>query len=129
MNKKQFETLQQSLAEQGYRKYSQHWRREDYVIGKGFHKSDNKWEEDRSAYQILMSVYDYTLHPEWHDRMTQEERCYVGIEVVVSVSRNVNERIELTIIWHDDTTLAEVEQKAESFYHWVCYEYPTPRKE
>ena len=129
MNKKQFETLQQSLAEQGYRKFNQHWNGEDYAIGKSFHKSDNKWEEKRSGYQIILNIYDYTLHSEYHDRLPSGYRDHVGIEVRVMVSRTIDERMDLVFSWHDDTTIVEVEQKAESFYQWVCHEYPTPRKE
>lgn len=130
MNKKQFDKLEKSLLnEKGYRKYNQHWRREDYGIGKGFHKSDNKWEEDRSVYQIILCVYDYTLHPEFFDRIPKEQRDHVGVEVCFLVSRTVDESMELVFEWHDDTTIEEVEQKAESFYQWVCKEYPEPRKE
>ena len=61
MKKKQFEKLKADLLERGYKVYHQQWHHEDYVIGKGFHKSDNHWEEDRSAYQIILSVYDYDI--------------------------------------------------------------------
>lgn len=50
MNKQEFEKLEQSLIERGYRKYDQQWHHEDYVIGKSFHREDNQWEEDRAAY-------------------------------------------------------------------------------
>lgn len=127
MNKRQFDKIQEKLLEKGYRKYNQHWQREDYGLGKGFHRSDNQWEENRSAYQILLCVYDYTMHPEYYDRIPKELRDHVGIEVYILVSRTVDERMDLTFAWHDNTTIEEVEQKAESFYQWVCKEYQTPR--
>ena len=130
MNKEQFDKLEYSLLnKKGYRKYHQHWQHEDYGLGKGFHKKDNEWKEDRSAYQILLCVYDYTMHPEYHDRIPKEQRDHVGIQVFILVSRTVDERMDLTFAWHDNTTIEEVEQKAESFYQWVCKEYPEPRKE
>ena len=129
MNKKQFETLQQSLAEQGYRKFDQHWNGEDYAIGKSFHRSDNQFKEGRACYQVFLNIYDNALHPEYHDRQPAEYRDHVGIEVWIMVSRTIYERMDLVFSWHDDTTIAEVEQKAESFYQWACHEYPTPRKE
>ena len=130
MNKKQFKKLEDKLLNKhGYKKYNQHWQREDYGLGKGFRKADNQWEEDRSAYQILLCVYDWTLHPEYHDRIPEGMRDHVGIEVNVMVSRTVHERMDLTFAWHDDTTIEEVEQKAENFYQWVRKEYPTPRNE
>ena len=129
MNKDQFEPLAQSLYERGYKKYIQHWHEEDYVIGKGFLKKDNKWEEDRNGYQLLLSIYDYSLKRELWNRLPAKERTHVGIEIHVDVSRTIDEIMELTLIWHDDTTIEEVEKIAESFYEWVCNTYPEPRKE
>ena len=95
MKKKQFEKLKKSLLERGYKVYHQQWHHEDYIIGKGFHKSDNKWEEDRSAYQIILSVYDYSDKKEFFDRLPKDMRDHVGLEVHVDVSRTVSERIEM----------------------------------
>ena len=99
MNKKQFEKLKKSLLVRGYKVYNQQWHHEDYVIGKGFHKSDNKWEENRNAYQIIISVYDYSERPELWDRIPKVLRDHVGLEVHVDVSRTVSERIEMDFAW------------------------------
>ena len=128
MNKDQFEPLAQSLYERGYKKHIQYWHKEDYVIGKGFHKKDNKWEEDRNGYQLLLSIYDYSLKRELWNRLPESERNHVGIDVHVDVSRTIDERAELFLTWHDDTTIEEIEKIAESFYEWVCATYPEPRK-
>lgn len=127
MNKEQFDKLEAQLKERGYRMHEQQWHREDYILGKSFHRSDNQWDEDRAGYQLILSVYDYTLHPEYHDRMPEEQRNHVGIEVHVDVSRVIDERMEFTTNWADDTTIEEVERLAESFYQWVCKEYPEPK--
>lgn len=129
MNKEQFDKLASSLYKRGYKKYNQHWHHEDYVIGGGFHKKDNRWEEDRSAYQIILSIYDYTIHKEWSWKLPESMKNRVGIEIHVDVSRNVNERVDLVLAWHDDTTIEEVEAVAESFYKWVCDAYPEPPKD
>ena len=129
MNKKQFDKLAESLYKRGYKKYGQHWHHEDYVIGKGFHKKDNRWEKDRSAYQIGLSIYDYAIHRDWSWKLSESMRDYVGIEIHVDVSRNINERIDLTITWDDNTTIEEVEATAESFYKWICNTYPEPLKD
>lgn len=106
----------------GYTMYDQHWKHEDYVIAKGFHKEDNKWEENRCGYQILLSVYDYRgkeyakNDPLFHNR--------VGIEITIDVSRTIDERMELTTCWDENTTIEEVESMAESFYRWVCQKEP-----
>lgn len=128
MKKEQFDKLEKQLLDRGYKKYNQHWHREDYVIGKPFHRGDNRWDEDRAGYQLLLSIYDYTLHPEYYDRMTKEQRNHVGIEIHVDVSRIIDERMDFTTSWRDETTIEEVERLAESFYQLVLTAYPEPRK-
>jgi hypothetical protein len=44
------------------------------------------------------------------------------------VSRTIDERIEMIMDWHEDTAIEDVEAQAESFYQWVCKEYPEPRR-
>ena len=129
MIKEEFEKLKQSLIERGYRKYAQHWHHEDYVIGKSFHKDDNQWEENRAAYQILISVYDWTLHPEYFDRMPESYRNRVGLEVHIDMSRTIDERLELTFDWKDSDTIEEVERIADFYYIAMCTIIPEPRKD
>lgn len=125
MKKKQFEKLAEKLYSRGYKRYDQHWNREDFVIGKGFHKDDNVWEVDRSAYQILLSIYDYTFLISLPDEM----RDHVGIEVHIDVSRTSDERVEMCMAWHDTESIEDIECAAESFYQWVCSHYKEPREE
>jgi hypothetical protein len=61
--------------------------------------------------------------------LSAKERTHVGIEIHIGVSRIIDERMDLTLAWHDDTTIEEVEKIAESFYNWVCTVYPEPRKQ
>ena len=129
MKKEQFEKLKADLLERGYKVYHQQWHHEDYVLCKGFHKADNHWEEDRSAYQIILSVYDYSLHTEYWDRLPKYMRDHVGIEIRIDVSRTVSERIDMAFAWHNNTKIEEVETVAESFYQWVCDTYKEPREE
>jgi hypothetical protein len=124
MTQAQFKKLGKMLYKRGYHKYIQHWNHEDYVISKGFHKSDNQWDDDRSAYQILLAIYDYSS---WN-KLTVEQRNHVGIEIRFDVSRTIDERIEMIMNWYEDTTIEDVEAQAESFYQWVCKEYPEPRR-
>jgi hypothetical protein len=129
MNKEQFEPLAKVLCDRGYKKYKQHWHHEDYVIGKGFHRKDNQWEEDRDAYHLGLSIYDYSSRRDLWDRLPESERNHVGIDIHIDVSRTTDERIDLTLSWNDGTTIEEVEKIAESFYNWVCNTYPKPMKE
>lgn len=128
MTKEQFEALEESLYKKGYKKYDQHWHDEDYIIGKGFHKKDNKWEENRNAYQIILSVYDWTNpNKVFYDNLPETMKKRVGVEIHIDVSRTIDERIELTMPWNKDTTIEEIERSAESFYKYVCDIYPEPR--
>ena len=124
MKKAEFDKLEAILYKRGYHKYIQHWNLEDYVIGKGFHRADNQWDDDRSACQIILAVYDYSS---W-DKLTVEQRNHVGIEIRFGVSRTIDERIDMIMNWYEDTTIEDVEAQAESFYQWVCKEYPEPRR-
>jgi len=128
MKKEQFEKLKKSLLVRGYKVYNRQWHHEDYVISKGFHKSDNKFEENKNAYQIILLVYDYSSKEEFLDRLPKDMRDYVGLEVHVDVSRTSSERIDMAFSWHDNTKIEEVETVAESFYQWVCETYKEPRE-
>lgn len=124
MTQAQFKKLETMLYKHGYHKYIQHWNHEDYVISKGFHRVDNQWDDDRPAYQILLAIYDYSS---W-DKLTVEQRNYVGIEIRFGVSRTIDERIDMIMTWYKDTTIENMEAQAESFYQWVCKEYPEPKR-
>lgn len=126
MNKEQFIKLEEILKNEGYKKYNETWHHEDYVYYKGFHKEDNKWEENRSAYQIGLSIYDYSIRSEYWDRIPKGMRDHVGIEIRIDVSRTVNERIDMCMAWHEDTKIDDIEIVAESFYKWVCETYQEP---
>jgi len=126
MNKQEFEALAQSLYDKGYGKWEQSLYHEDYVIGKGFHKNDNKWEEDRYAMQILLSVYDDTLPHPWRNRLSEKDRQRVGITIHIYVSRIIDEAIRMEIPWKDSFTIKEVEQLAENFYQWSCIQWSNP---
>lgn len=121
MNQQQFKTLEQSFYDRGYKKYLQHWHHEDFVIGKSFHKNDNEWEENNAAYQILLSIYDwsfyknYSFYKDYYNRIPNSVRDTVGIEITVSFSR-IDERLDISTSWKDTTTIEEVEKFAESFY-------------
>lgn len=129
MNKEQFEELKTQLFNNGYRQHNQQWHHEDYIIGKSFHKYDNQWEENRAAYQIIISVYDYSIHPEYFDRISEEYRDRVGLEVHVDISRIIDERLDLAFDWKESDTIEKVEQLAEAYYETMCRIVPEPRKD
>ena len=94
------------------------------MIGKSFHRVDNQWDDDMSTYQIILAVYDYS---QW-DTLSAEQRNRVGIEIRFDVSRTIDERIDMIMNWYEDTTIEDIEAQAESFYQWICKEYPEPRR-
>ena len=126
MNKEEFTELEKILVAKGYQKYGQRWHHEDYVYGKGVGQS--RWEEGRRCYHIILSIYDYTLDHSFNYKLSEQERNHVGIEVHVNVSRTIDERAELILPWHDDTTIEEVEKAAGAFYQFVCRQWPEPRE-
>ena len=126
MTKTQYNQLEEALTKRGYKKYFQNWKHEDWSLGKAFHKQDNIWEEDRAAYQVILSVYDYTDKP--YAATDPILKYRVGMEVTVMVSRTICERIDMSFAWDDDTTIEEVERLAESFYSWVVVMMPQPRE-
>ena len=127
MTKTQYNQLEETLTKRGYKKYFHNWKHEDWCLGKDFHKQDNRWEENRSAYQVLLSVYDYTDKP--YATTDPVLKYRVGMEVTVMVSRTVCERIDMSFAWDDDTTIEEVERLAESFYSWVVCVIPKPKED
>lgn len=129
MNKQKFEELKKTLFNRGYKQYDQQWHHEDYIIGKSFHKWDNQWEEGRAAYQIIISVYDWTIHPEYFDRIPEQHRNHVGLEVHVDMSRVIDERLDLVFDWKDSDTIEKVEHLAEEYYNTMCKIIPEPRKD
>lgn len=128
MKKQDFDKLESELLKRGYKRYNQHWHKEDYMLGLSLHREDNRWDEDRAGCQLLLSIYDYSLHPEYYDRIPKEQRNQVGIEMHINVSRTIDERMDLATGWSDYLAIEEVEFMAESFYQWVCTAYPEPHK-
>lgn len=124
MNKQEFEQLEKLLFERGYRKHNQQWHHEDYIIGKAFHKYDNQWEEGRAAYQIIISVYDWALHPEYFDGVSESYKNRVGLEVHIDISRVIDERLDLTFDWKESDTIKEIEKLAEEYYNFMCKTIP-----
>lgn len=130
MNKRQFAKLEALLKEHDYRMYDQHWHHEDYVWGKSFHKSDNQWEEGRAAYQILISVYNWSNpDKDIYTRLPADMRDRVGLEVHIDMSRTIDERLELVFAWHGNDTIEQIEYVAEQYYNAMCTIFKKPREE
>ena len=111
MTKEQFIELKNALGEKGYRYTKSVFSNEDYSFYKPFGKDSNPYEEYRSCYQIFFRVWDYTRFPQAVDRP-------YGVDVRISVSRIVTERLDLELSY-EGQPISYFENKAESFYEWV----------
>lgn len=130
MNKEQFDELKAQFLNNGYKQYGQQWHHEDYIIGKSFHKWDNPWEEGRAAYQIIISVYDWTIKEKpFYNNLPEGMKKRVGLEVHIDMSRVIDERLDLTFDWKESDTIEKVEQLAEEYYNAMCRIIPKPRKD
>lgn len=126
MNKAEYDKLVEEFEAKGYRKRNNTFNHADYYWGKSFHKEDNPFDEERAGYQLIINVYDYTDKD--YPNLTPEMREHIGLEAVIMVSRTIDERIDLTLVWRDNDTIESIEEAAESFYNWAIMYWPTPRE-
>lgn len=115
MTQEEYDKLIKQLEGKGYRKYPS-IREADYAYYKSFGKS--KYEDGRSNYQVCFDVYDFGKYADREPFFT--ERPF-GVQPLVLVSRNVNDRVDLTLSSASvkDKGIDYIEQLGESFYNWV----------
>lgn len=106
--------LIQELSLRGYKKCAG-IKRADYTYFKAFGKS--KYEEDRSNYQIAVSVYDWRKYIDRDEGL--KDRPFSVVPTIM-VSRTVNERIDLDLSSHSDfRNIREIEMLGEKFFKWA----------
>lgn len=115
MTQEEYDKLVEQLEDKGYRKYPS-IREADYAYYKSFGKSE--YEDSRSNYQVCFDCYDFGKYADREQYFT--ERPF-GVQPLVLVSRNVNDRVDLTLSSASvkDKGIDYIEQLAESFYNWV----------
>lgn len=115
MTQKEYDKFTKQLEDKGYGKYPSS-NNADFAYFKGFGKSE--YEEGRSNYQVCFDVYDFGKYADREQYFT--ERPF-GVQPLVLVSRNVNDRVDLTLPSTSikDKGIEYIEQLAESFYKWV----------
>jgi hypothetical protein len=129
MTKQKFINFEASIKDRGYTKYNQQLYHADYILCKSFHKEDNKWEDGRAAYQIIIAVYDWSDETkDIFTRLPSGMQNKVGLEVHVDMSRIIDERLELVFAFNDNDTIEEVERIAEEYYQAMCKIIPKPRE-
>ena len=118
MTKEEFKSFEEKLVTHGYRKYNSKLINEDFYYCKGFGRGQNKHDEDRSNYQILFRVWDFSKYAD-RDKMCAINP--ISIAPTVMVSRVIDERLDLDIHSEtiQETDINQIEALAESFFAWV----------
>ena len=117
MTKQEFETFENRLKENGYKMYNG-YKESDYTYYKSFGRGDNKYDEDRSNYQIGFLVYDSSKYAHRDDFLKYNP---YSIQPIIMVSRVIDERVDLEVVSDDvnKDNIERVESLAESFFKWV----------
>lgn len=92
-----------ALRDNGYRKYNQNIKNEDFTYWKTFYVNDEK------AYQVGLLFYDFRKH--MVNNLTISERIGVQFECMFI---DINSRIDLTV--SKNITLLEFEAMSKTFY-------------
>lgn len=114
MTQEEFDKFINQLEDKGYRKYPS-ISNADFAYFKGFGKSE--YEEGRSNYQVCFDCYGFGKYAVREPFF--EERPF-GVQPLVLVSRNVNDRVDLSLASASikEQGVEYIEQLAESFYKW-----------
>ena len=115
MTQEEFDKFEEEIRERGYRKYPSA-NNADFAYFKGFGESE--YEEDRRNYQICFDVYDFSKYAGREAYFT--ERPF-GVQPLVLVSRNVNDRVDLSLASASikEQGIEYIERLGESFFKWV----------
>jgi hypothetical protein len=112
MTSKEYESFEEQLKANGYRKYTGAVINEDYYWCKGFEYVEDEDGDRRPSYQVIFSVWDYRNRPEL--RVPDFDKVGVAVRVIMSGDGRID--LELT---QDKLDIEDVETKAHSFYEWV----------
>lgn len=113
MTIQEYKSFVEKLEQKGYRQYPPH-NTADKAFYKSFGKGNNKYDEDRSNYQICYSLWDFSPYKD------RDFNPY-SFSVTILVSRVIDERLDLEVGRYgiDITNIDEVETFAENFFKWV----------
>jgi hypothetical protein len=113
--KKEFEVLEQHLLNVGFKRYNRSINSEDFYYYKTLHTTEpDDDNETRSDLKLIFQVYDFSKYPQCTDE------SFLHLSVLVNVSRNIDERIELTIMNDSINGIMDYEDIAIKFYEFIC---------
>lgn len=108
LTKEQGEEFEKKLIAKGYRKYIQHYKREDYLYWKSFEKNEDK----ESGYSVGFAFYDYSKYPQHTDPIN------LGISLVMILGNNEKVgRLDIEIT-DDSVTDEQFEGFCNEFYQF-----------
>lgn len=118
MTKEEFKLFEEKLIAHGYRKYNGTLINEDFYYCKGFGKGQNKHDEDRTNYQILFKVWDFSKYAD-RDKMCAINPIHIA--PMIMISRVIDERLDLDLHSEtiEETDIDRIETLAELFFVWV----------
>ena len=109
MTKEEYENYIQALKEHGYKFVGSRYNDRQYYY-KAIEYRDDGEGDSRAVCQLVFNLYE-----------TEDNRngnVYHSIEPVVMVSRNIEERLDLTIS-HPKRSIEDCERIAKEFLRWV----------
>ena len=113
--KEEFESFKQILINSGYRKYYDGSDYHDYHLTKALHRTEpDNDDESRADLQLKFIVYDFFVYEQ-----NKSEKPIV-LEPIMMVTRNIEERIDMTIMNDSIADIKAYEDLAIKFYDFVC---------
>jgi len=111
-NKKDGDEFKAYLKNNGYKQYNGAIRTEDYYFAKTLCRSKED-DCDRSALQMFFSFYDFSKYKNFNNE------SFLRVQPTISVSRNIDERIEMLICSDNISDVSEFESIALKFYSFI----------
>ena len=105
-----YNQFEEQLICNGYRRWNGRISNEDFYWCKGMGHYEDKDGDRRCSYQILFQVWDNRKYPKVPDNSK------FGVQVTVLISHE--HRTDL-LISRPTYDIAEIENKAHSFYEWA----------
>ena len=110
-----FKAFQEKLIADGFKKYNGKLHNEDYYLAKTLHKTEDEDGDSRGVLQLFLSVYDFSKYPKW----PEFDDTFIHLQTEIHVSRNIDERIDLSIDAYRFNDLKEIEAFSFKFYEFI----------
>jgi hypothetical protein len=117
LTKEQADVLGETLRARGYKRYSGHYKSEDYGYWKSFERTLDADGEYYGGYQLAILFYDFSKYPDCRDEAP------VGTQYeIITNSQEVIDRLDVSICDHA-FGIEEAEAFAHTFYQTMFVNY------